>query len=38
MEGSCECGNELSVSIKLGEILEYLGACYLLQKDCAVSS
>jgi hypothetical protein len=33
--GSCECGNELSGSIKRGEFLDYLKTYWLLKKDSA---
>ena len=39
MAGTCECGNELSGSIKCGEFFsfffELLRNCYLLRKDSA---
>jgi hypothetical protein len=31
--GTCECGNELSGSIKRGEFLDYLQIGYFLKKD-----
>ena len=31
--GCCECGDELSVSMKYGEFLDWLRTCYLLTKD-----
>jgi phenylalanine-4-hydroxylase len=31
----CECGNELSGTIKCGEFLDYLKPSWLLKKDCA---
>ena len=33
MPGSCECGNELSGSIKFGEFLDYLRIGQNLKKD-----
>ena len=34
--GGCfECGNELSVSIKCGEFLDWLRKWYFIKKDCA---
>jgi hypothetical protein len=34
--GSCECGNEPSVSIKCGRFIDQLRNCQLLKKDSAV--
>ena len=36
--GTCDCGNELSGSIKCGEVLHYLKTYELLKKDCATWS
>jgi hypothetical protein len=36
--GTCECGNELSGSMKCGEFIDYLRTCYLLRKDCGSCS
>jgi hypothetical protein len=33
--GSCQCGNEPSGSIKLGEFLDWLRTCQLLRKNSA---
>jgi len=33
--GTCECGNELSGSIKCGEFLDWLKTGYLLKKNSA---
>jgi hypothetical protein len=38
VEGTCECGNESSVSIKCGEFLDYLRTGELLKKDSAAWS
>ena len=35
VEGTCECGNEPSGSIKYGEFLDQLKTGQLLKKDCA---
>ena len=35
MAGTCECGNELSGSIKFGEFLDSLRTGQLLKKDSA---
>ena len=37
MEGTCECGNELSGSINCGEFLDYLRTGWLFKKDSARS-
>jgi hypothetical protein len=31
--GTCECGNEITGFIKLGEFLDLLRTCYLFKKD-----
>jgi hypothetical protein len=33
--GTCECGNELSGSIKCGEFLECMRSCNAFRKNCA---
>jgi hypothetical protein len=33
--GTCECGNELSGSIKCGEFIDWLKTGWLLEKDRA---
>jgi len=33
--GACECGNELSGSVKCGEFLDLLRNCWLLRKGSA---
>jgi hypothetical protein len=38
VSGCCECGHELSGSIKCGEFLEDLKSCLLLRKDSATWS
>ena len=38
MACSCECGNELSGSIKRGEILDDLRTCQFLRKESAACS
>ena len=38
MAGTCECGNEPSVSIKCGNFLDCLKAGWLLKKDSAPCS
>jgi len=38
LAGTCECGNELSGSIKCGEFVDWLRNCQLLRKDCAAWS
>jgi len=38
MVGCCECGNELSGSIKWGEFVNSLRNCSLLKKDSAACS
>ena len=38
VEGTCECGNELSGSIKCDEFLDQLETGQLLEKDSAVWS
>jgi hypothetical protein len=35
MTGTCECGTELSGSIKCGEFLDYLQTGLLFKKDSA---
>ena len=35
MAVTCECGDELSVSIKCGEFLDWLKTGWLLKKDSA---
>jgi len=36
--GTCECGNEISVSIKSQEFFDSLRTCWLLKKDSASCS
>ena len=38
MAGTCECGDELSGSIKYGEFLEYLRTGHLVRMDCVLWS
>ena len=38
MADSCECGNELAVSVKYGEFLDELGTSQLLTKWTASGS
>ena len=38
VEGNCECGNELSNSIKFGEFLDLMKTGWLLKKDSAPCS
>jgi len=33
--GTCDCGNELSGSIKCGEFLDWVKTCSLLKNDSA---
>ena len=35
MVGACECGNELSGSIKCEEFLDWMKTCWLFKKDSA---
>jgi hypothetical protein len=34
--GTCECGNEISGSIKCGKFVDWLQTSWLLQRGCAV--
>ena len=38
MADSCECGNELSGSVKRGEFLDYLRTDQILKKDLSALS